>query len=41
VEERLAALCGEAEMLARALPLTERAREILGGAASALRWERA
>lgn len=38
VEERLSVLCGEAEELARALPVTEAARRVLGGAASALRW---
>jgi geranylgeranyl diphosphate synthase, type I len=38
VEDRLAALCGEAEELSRTLPVNERARQILGGAASALRW---
>ncbi|WP_437683631.1 polyprenyl synthetase family protein [Sorangium sp. So ce131] len=39
VEERLSALCGEAEDLGRALPVTEHARRILSGAASALRWK--
>ncbi|MCC6555240.1 MAG: polyprenyl synthetase family protein [Polyangiaceae bacterium] len=38
VEERLATLCDQAEALAAGLPLTERARGILAGAASALRW---
>ncbi|XXX80776.1 polyprenyl synthetase family protein [Sorangium sp. So ce134] len=38
VEERLAALCGEAEELARSLPVSASARRILAGAASALRW---
>ncbi|MGK4004387.1 polyprenyl synthetase family protein [Sorangium sp. So ce1036] len=38
VEARLSALCGEAEVLGRSLPVIERARQILCGAASALRW---
>lgn len=38
VEERLTALCGEAEALSRELPVTERTRWILRGAARALRW---
>ncbi|WP_437581683.1 polyprenyl synthetase family protein [Sorangium sp. So ce887] len=38
VEERLSALCGEAEALGRSLPVSASARQILCGAASALRW---
>lgn len=38
VEDRLAALCDEGEALAAALPLSTRARELLVGAAAALRW---
>jgi geranylgeranyl diphosphate synthase, type I len=38
VEARLAALCEEAEGLSRSLPVSDGARQILGGAASALRW---
>lgn len=37
IEDRMAALCDEAEALAARLPVTERSRELLGGAASALR----
>src|SRR5262249_34152021 len=35
---RLASLCTRAEKLAAALPLTARARDVLCGAATALRW---
>ncbi|EYF02777.1 polyprenyl synthetase family protein [Chondromyces apiculatus] len=38
VEDRLDALCAEAEALAASLPVSPRAREILAGAAAALRW---
>lgn len=38
VEDRLAALCSEAEELSRSLPVNERAQQLLGGAAGALRW---
>ncbi|AKT39929.1 polyprenyl synthetase family protein [Chondromyces crocatus] len=38
VEDRLDALCTEAERLAAELPVSARAREILAGAAAALRW---
>jgi geranylgeranyl diphosphate synthase type I len=41
VEERLAALCDEAEGLTARLPVTAQAREILAGAAGALRWAQA